>query len=342
MEEADLNIKTCHFDADEWVAAVDLGSNSFHMIVARLEGSELQIVDRWREPVRLAFGLDANNRLSTAAQRRACECLSRFACYLQGFPQDNVRVVGTHTFRKASNAADLLTCGEQILGYPIAVISGVEEARLIYLGAAHSLMDDDTQRLVIDIGGGSSEFIIGVRYDPLFLESLQIGCVSLSRAYFDDGYVTAGRFAAAEATARAKLQLIETRYRAFGWDVAIGAAGTIRRVFSLLKSMDNTVPEGIITLHCLKRLRDWMIKVNHVKHLDTIGLSWHCAPVFPGGLAILIATFEALKIDHLRLADGALREGLLYDRLGQIKHEVAGGYPPWCKGITPRIVSSVS
>lgn len=318
-KDANLNIKPLHSDADELIAAVDLGSNSFHMIVARLNGGTVQILDRLRESVRLAAGLEADGKLSVEAQRRACECLSRFGQRLQGLPRDSVRAVGTNTLRKAGNAASLLAAGEQALGHPIVVISGVEEARLIYLGVAHSLADDGAQRLVIDIGGGSTEFIIGAHYEPLYLESLHIGCVSLSRTHFDDGHITPKRFAAAELAAHMELQSIEARYQALGWDVVIGASGTIRSVDNLLKTMD-IAAEGI-TLRYLKQLRDLMIKAEHIKRLNLEGLSQDRAPVFPGGLAILIAVFEALKIDCMQVANGALREGLLYDQIGRIKNQ---------------------
>lgn len=317
-----MNIKSLSSDTGEWVAAVDLGSNSFHMIVARLKGGTLQILDRLKEPVQLAAGLDAAGKLSIEAQRRACECLSRFGQRLQGFSRDSVRVVGTNTFRRASNTAALLAAGEQALGYSIMVISGVEEARLIYLGVAHSLVDDGAQRLVIDIGGGSTEFIIGAHYEPIYLESLQIGCVSLSRTYFADGHITSERFAAAELVAHMELQSIAARYRALGWDVSIGASGTIRTVDALLKIM-NVESEGI-TLHDLKQLRDGFIKAGHVKHLNFDGLSRARAPVFPGGLAILIAAFEALEIDCMQVVSHALREGLLYDQIGRIKNQGIG------------------
>lgn len=304
------------------IAAVDLGSNSFHMIVARLiNGSELQVVDRLRESVRLGAGLDENGELSNAAQLRALACLRRFGQRLQGVPRGSVRVVGTNTLRRARNAREFIAAAELALGHSIEVVSGVEEARLIYLGVAHSLADDGARRLVMDIGGGSTEFIIGTRLEPQCLESLHMGCVSATLAHFGDGTLSAKRFAAAELAARLELEPIEARYRKLGWDVAIGASGTIRSVYGALEAF-GSADEGI-TLPALKQLRERLVRLGSIKRIDIDGLSTDRAAIFPGGLAVLIAAFEALKISRMHVASGALREGLLYDHIGRIQeHDV--------------------
>lgn len=305
----------------ELIAAVDLGSNSFHMIVARLSGGDPQVVDRLRESVRLGAGLDEQGNLSNEAQLRALACLRRFGQRLQGVPRGSVRAVGTNTLRKAKNAREFIAAAELALGHSIEVVSGIEEARLIYLGVAHSLADDGARRLVIDIGGGSTEFIIGTHLEPQYLESLHMGCVSTTLAHFADGTLSAKRFAAAETAARLELEPIEARYRKLGWDVAIGASGTIRSVYGVLETI-GAGGDGI-TLSALKQLRERVIRMGNIKRIDFDGLSGDRAVIFPGGLAVLIAAFEALRITRMRVASGALREGLLYDHIGRIQeHDV--------------------
>ncbi|MDE2088959.1 MAG: exopolyphosphatase [Gammaproteobacteria bacterium] len=305
--------------AAQTLAAVDLGSNSFHMLVARVADGELHIVDRMREVVRLAAGLDARQRLTRKARRRALECLARFGQRLRGLPAGSVRAVGTNTLRQARNAGEFLTESQRVLGHPIDVISGREEARLIYLGVSHSLADDGGRRLVIDIGGGSTEFIIGERFDAQHMESLFMGCVGMSRQYFPDGALTRGNLERAVLAARLELQNIEAYYRRIGWQTAIGSSGTLLSIAEVVRAQRWS--DHGITLEALHRLRKALIEAGSIKRLALNGLRAERAPIFPGGVAILLAAFEALGIERMTLSSGALREGLLYDLLGRIRHE---------------------
>ncbi len=303
------------------IAAVDLGSNSFHMVVARPVNGHLNVLDRLREPVRLASGLDAAGNLDAEAQQRALACLERFGQRLRDMPPGSVRAVGTNTLRKARNSDDFLDAAAAALGHPIEIISGLEEARLIYLGVSHSLPASPGHRLVMDIGGGSTELIIGEGFEPIYMESLYMGCVSLSQAWFSDGDISAKAFRRAEIAAGQELQAIEQDYRRLGWAEAVGSSGTIRAVGDVVQAMGWS--ENGITLPALQRLREAMIAAGHVGRVAAAlqGLPPERAAVFPGGVAILIATFAALGIERMQVSDGALREGLLYDLMGRIRHE---------------------
>ncbi len=216
------------------LAAVDLGSNSFHMVIARVNGEELQVIDRIKEMVRLAAGLDHRNRLDPESRERALETLRRFGERLRPLPEGAVRVVGTNTLRKARNSKEFLLEAETALGHPVEIISGSEEARLVYLGVAHSVEHLWGQRLVMDIGGGSTEFIVGSDFEPRFRESKYMGCVSYSQRFFGDGKLTAERFERAEIAARQELQSSAPKFREAGWDVALGASGTIRAIRKII------------------------------------------------------------------------------------------------------------
>lgn len=305
--------------ASQVVAAVDLGSNSFHMIVARVLNGQLHVLDRLQEMVRLAAGLDDQNRLDKASRERALESLSRFGERLRGMPAGAVRVVGTNTLRRARNAAKFLAAAERTLGHRIEIISGQEEARLIYQGVAHYLPDDERQRLVLDIGGGSTEVVVGRRLEPVRMESLYVGCVGLSRAHFPKGRITPRAMRHAETAAHLEFQPVEAPFRALGWQAAYGSSGTVRAIGAALAARRDG--EDGITLDGLYRLRDTLLGAGHVRELKSLGIGEERAGVLPGGLAILIAAFEALKIERLTVSDGALREGLLYDLLGRIRHE---------------------
>lgn len=301
------------------IAAVDLGSNSFHMIIARTADGQFQIVDRMREMVRLAAGLNERNELTTEAIARALECLRRFGERIAELPPGTVRVVGTNTFRVARNSAGFLAAAESALGHPVDVISGHEEARIIYLGVSHGLDDDADQRLVMDIGGGSTELILGRRFEPLYMESLHIGCVSQSARFFADGRIDEKRMREAEIAAHQELESIETGLRRRGWQSAIGASGSILSVRDIV--MSNGWSDDGITAKSLAKLRREMIKAGHVDVLGFKGLSEERRPVFAGGVSILSAAFEALGIERMRGSESALREGLLYDLLGRIHQE---------------------
>jgi exopolyphosphatase/guanosine-5'-triphosphate,3'-diphosphate pyrophosphatase len=301
------------------LAAVDLGSNSFHMVIARVVDGELHIVDRHRERVQLAAGLDEDKRLSQDAQRRSLACLERFGERLRDLPKRQVRAVGTNTLRKAKNARPFLERGRDALGHRIEIISGAEEARLIYLGVAHSFFDAASRRLVIDIGGGSTECILGEGFEPLRASSLYMGCVSFTSEFFPGGKIDRERMAQAENAARLELQTIEEEFRGIGWDACVGASGTILAIREVLRINDWS-PAGI-THQGLRRLRKELIKNGQTKRLSLAGLPEDRAPVIPGGLAILTATVESLGIEEMRASTGALREGLLHDQLGRIRHE---------------------
>ncbi len=304
--------------AGEMIAAIDLGSNSFHMIVAREADGQLQVRDRLREMVRLAAGLDSRGNLDEAARQRALDCLRRFGQRLDGFARANVRAVGTNTLRKARDPA-FLREAEQALGHPIEVIAGVEEARLIYLGVAHGLPDSDERRLVVDIGGGSTELILGQHFEPLELESLYMGCVSYSQRYFPEGVISEKAMRKAVISARLELQALEGDYREIGWGQAVGASGTIKAVGEVVRAM-GWCEEGI-SLEAMRRLADELVKVGHIDKLKLSGLKEERLPVFAGGVAVLLAIFEGLSIDTMHVSDWSLREGLLYDLMGRIHHE---------------------
>jgi len=226
------------------VAAVDLGSNSFHLIIARVRDGDLQILDREREMVRLAAGLGPDKRLTPEAMERAMACLTRFGELLRDLPPGSVRVVGTNTLRSARNRAELIGPAEQVLGHPVEIIAGVEEARLIYLGVAHSLPDAEGRRLVVDIGGGSTEVILGEGFEPVHMESLHMGCVAFSRRFFADGVISRKRLQKARTAALLEMEPIIAGYQQRGWEEAVGASGTIRAVRKVVQGL-GLCDEGI-------------------------------------------------------------------------------------------------
>ena len=302
------------------LAAVDLGSNSFHLLLARPGDSGFQVVDRQREMVRLAAGLGPDGRLSAGAVARALACLERFGQLIRGLPPGAVRAVGTNTLRSARNAGEFLRAAEARLGHPIEIVSGVEEARLIYLGVAHSVADDGRRRLVVDIGGGSTELIVGEGFTPRELESLYMGCVSYSHRFFAGGRISRKRLRQAVLAARTELEPHERRFRAAGWQRVVGASGTIRAVARVAGGQ-----AGLVTRQALERLMEALVEAGSVERLRLPGLGAERRPVFPGGVAILAAVFDALGVEAMTAAEGALREGLLYDLLGRIHHEDVRG-----------------
>jgi exopolyphosphatase/guanosine-5'-triphosphate,3'-diphosphate pyrophosphatase len=301
----------------EQVAAVDLGSNSFHMIVARAAPGELVVLDRLREMVRLAAGLDRSRRLSAEAQARALTCLERFGQRVRHLPRRAVRAVGTNTLRSAHNAAEFVSRAEEALGHPIDTISGIEEARLIYLGVSRSLPDRGVRRLVLDIGGGSTEVIIGESERTLALDSLYLGCVSMSREHFAKGNLDEASWRRGELAALREFEPIRARFRKLGWEEAIGSSGTIRAVEGVVRA-EGWGDRGI-TIEALRKLRGAILEAKHLKNLELDGLSSQRRPVFVGGVVALLAAFETLGIEVMEVSDGALREGLLYDLLGRIQ-----------------------
>jgi exopolyphosphatase/guanosine-5'-triphosphate,3'-diphosphate pyrophosphatase len=303
------------------LAAVDLGSNSFHMVVARYSHGQLVIVDRLREMVRLAAGLDEQGRLSRESVARALQCLERFGQRLSDMKAGRVRVVGTNTLRKAKRKGAFLDRAREALGHPIEIIAGVEEARLIYLGVAHTTPSESGHRLVVDIGGGSTEVIIGEGLAAKRLDSLYMGCVSMSEQHFADGVITEKRMKRARTAAQLEIEPVMARFRRTEWDTAFGASGTMRSVADTLAAQGR--PAGQITRDGVEWLVGECLKAGDTAKLKLPGLAAERQEILPGGLAILVELFDMLGIELLRVADGALREGLLYDLLGRLTDEDA-------------------
>ncbi|MFZ2288131.1 MAG: exopolyphosphatase [Halopseudomonas yangmingensis] len=301
------------------IAAIDLGSNSFHMVLARVDHGEARLLERLGEKVQLAAGLDARGMLSEESMQRGLDCLRRFAQMINGLPPGAVRVVGTNALREARNRGEFVMRARQILGHPVEIVSGREEARLIYLGVSHSQADDKGRRLVVDIGGGSTEFIVGERFESLMRESLQMGCVSFSQRFFADGRISAARYAQAYTAARLELMPIEQSIQRLGWQEAVGASGTIRSIAQCIQSAGHG--QGEIAPEGLQWLKRKLLKCSHVERLDLPGLKPERRPILPAGLAILEALVDALGIVRMTHSEGALREGVLYDLMGRHHHE---------------------
>jgi exopolyphosphatase / guanosine-5'-triphosphate,3'-diphosphate pyrophosphatase len=300
------------------LAAVDLGSNSFHLQVARVVGDQIYPLDSLREPIRLGAGLTRDKSLEEDAQQRALECLDRFGERLRGFDRHTVRAVGTNTLRVAKNSASFLQRAQAALGFPIEVVAGREEARLIYLGVSHGLPASPHKRLVVDIGGGSTEFIIGRALKPLHLDSTYMGCVSYSRRFFEDGKISKNAMKRAELAARNEIQTLVSRFSAGNWQTAYGSSGTARALAEMIEF--NGFGDGTITADGLEQLRAAMIRAGDFNALDLKGLKSDRRPVIAGGLAIMSAVLSELRIDSLRVASGAMRQGILYDLLGRTQH----------------------
>ena len=308
--------------AYELIAAVDLGSNSFRLQVGRVLGNQIYPLDGLKESVRLAAGLGADKRLDRPAIQRGVEALARFGERLRGFDPGAVRAVATNTLRVAKNAAEFLEEAEAALGFPIEVIAGREEARLIYLGVAHTLPNPGTQQLVVDIGGGSTEFIVGRNFVPRRLESLYMGCVSFSLRYFPDGRVTRGGMERAILAARTEVQAIAQPYLDTGWEEAVGSSGTAKAITDLLE-LNGLNPRGAtgITRQGLIALRQLMLKAGDVSRMELAGLRPDRIPVLTGGVAIMSAVFQELGLEAMTFSEGALRLGVLYDLLGRYHHD---------------------
>ncbi len=305
---------------DELMAAIDIGSNSFHLAIARLDHGEVRKVASMSEKVQLAAGLDEHNILGAAAERRGLECLSRFVARLDSVPPARIRIVATNALRQAKNANDFIKRANEILPKPIEIISGREEARLIYLGVSHTNASSD-KRLVVDIGGGSTEFIIGQGFDPLLTESLQMGCVAFTKAFFADGQITDIAFNNAIAAARKEILAINGRYQKTGWSSVIGSSGTIKAVRNVLVSKGWSDEQERVTYQGVKKLEKLLIKIGDVNDIELIGVKEHRKAVFPAGVAVLRAVMKVLGIETLSYSDGALREGVMYDMLGRFASE---------------------
>jgi exopolyphosphatase/guanosine-5'-triphosphate,3'-diphosphate pyrophosphatase len=294
------------------VAALDMGSNSFHLVVARIVAGSVQILHRVKQKVRLGDGLGTDGALSEEAMQRGLDTLKVIAESLQGFEPECVRVVATHALRKASNAKAFLNAAKKIFPFPIEVISGAEEARLIYQGVAHT-NHQEGQRLVVDIGGGSTEFIIGEGFDTKVLRSLQMGCVSYTNRYFKQGELKPKAFNKAITSAQQELEMIDKKYKQIGWNTCIGTSGTIKIIIELATQLDSTNRENHVCLTDLLTLMDLCCAAGNSKDLQIQGLTDDRRPVFAAGLAILIAIFKSLDIQEMEYSQDALREGLLYE-----------------------------
>jgi len=305
-------------DTDE-LAAVDLGSNSFHLIIARYENGQLRIIDRLREMVQLGAGLDQVCNLSCEAEEKALDCLRRFGQRLCEIPDSNVRIVGTSALRRMVNGERFLEKAEDTLNHGIEIISGIEEARLIYLGVAHSTGSDGGQRLVIDIGGGSTEIIVGSGFETGYMESLRMGCVSVSKLYFKQGKLGKQNLQQAILSVRLKLDGILQQGNKLVWQEVVGTSGSVRAIARVVQAQGWC--EDGISFSAMKKLRKLLFEYNHVDALEFDGLEKQRREVFTGGFTILYGIFKSLSIEHMRVADGSLREGVLYDLIGRLQHE---------------------
>lgn len=301
------------------IAAVDLGSNSFRLQVARVVDDQIYPLDSLKDTVRLGAGLQADGSLDADTMKRALHCLKRFGERLRQLPPEAVRAVGTNTLRVAKNASSFMDEAQAALGVPIEIIAGREEARLIYLGASHSLPATREKRLVVDIGGGSTEFIIGSHYKPLKMESLFMGCVSYSLKYFPGGKITKSALQEATLAARSELEAIAGEFGPEEWQLAIGTSGTARSLSDILE-LNDLSPSGI-TAEGMEKLEQILLKAGSVSALQLNGLRQDRAPVLPGGFAIMRAVFAELGIRQMSITLGALRDGVLYDLIGRHHHK---------------------
>ncbi len=297
-------------------AVIDLGSNSFHMLMVKVVGGSVQVIGRVKRKVRLAAGLNDNLVLSRKAMKRGWECLALFAERLQDIPAANIRIVGTATLRLAQNVKTFLKEAETILGQKVRVISGDDEARIIYLGVAHT-SNCDSNRLVIDIGGASTEVVVGRGFTPELLASLNMGCVTFLERYFSDGELSEDNFTQAIHAAEQQIQTISHDFLAKGWQIAVGASGTVQAMQEILVAQGK---DEVITLSKLEEIMQQAMACGPVMQLSIVGLAQERKQVFASGLAILIALFRILNIHGMTLSGGALREGVLYSMLPQLQH----------------------
>lgn len=308
-----------HTPTSATFAAVDLGSNSFHLLVARMDGGTLQIIDRHKEMVRLGEGLTIDKQLRADVAERALACLERMGQRLRDMAPTNVRAVGTNTLRQIRPESGFTEQAETALGHPIEIISGREEARLIYLGVAHGLAIGDEKRLVIDIGGGSTEVIVGQGFTPMLRESLHMGCVSMSGRLFPNDKITAKAMDKAELYGALEVRPVRELFRQSGWSIATGASGTIKSIATVVTEQGWS--EDGVTAESLARLRDALVEFGKASAIDLKGLTEDRRPVFAGGVAVLRALFQSLAIEKMRASDEALREGLIYEMVGRTHHE---------------------
>jgi exopolyphosphatase/guanosine-5'-triphosphate,3'-diphosphate pyrophosphatase len=303
----------------ETLAAIDLGSNSFHMIVARTGGGDVQVIDRIKEMVRLGEGLTEEKDLRPEVADRALSCLERFGQRLRGMPPGSVRAVGTNTLRQVRPESGFLEKAEAALGHPIEVIAGREEARLVYLGVANGLAAGNERRLVVDIGGGSTELIVGEGFSPRLRESLHMGCVSMSLRQFPDGKINQKLMEKAELAGAMEIRPVRERFRQAGWRAAVGSSGTIKSIAAVVRAQGWS--EDGISADSLLRVRNALLDFSNVSDINLKGLSEERKAVFAGGVAVLRSVFTALSIEHMQVSEEALREGLLYEMMGLVRHQ---------------------
>lgn len=305
----------------ELMAAADLGSNSFHLVVARCEHGEPRVIDRVRDSVRLAAGLHPDGSLDSERRERAMACLARFGQRMAGIPRSHVRAVATNAVRRLKAPDAFLGDAETALGHPVEVVSGREEGRLIFLGVSHALPLSEQHRLVIDIGGGSTEFIIGERLQPALTESVQVGCVASSLRFFRGGKLSRKRWQRARHEIGILLQQFAEDFREAGWQDAYGSSGTAKAIGNAVTAL-NLGDDGI-SAQALAALRERLLDAGQIDRIDLPGVNNDRHPVIAGGIVILEAAFEALGIERLHVCESAMREGLLWDLLGR-----AGGTDP--------------
>lgn len=305
---------------EELLAAIDMGSNSFHLAIARVDHGEVKKVASMSEKVQLAAGLDENKNLTEAAQQRGLACLARFVGRLGSVQPNRMRIVATNALRQAKNGHEFIQKAAEILPKPIEIIAGREEARLIYLGVSHTMVNSG-RRLVIDIGGGSTELIIGEEFEPIHTESLQMGCVAFTKAYFEDGEISPKAFERAVVSARKELSGLANTYKAAGWDTVVGSSGTIKACRQITVNMGWGDDQENLTREGLEKLKEKLLKYRHVSEMEFEGLKEDRRAVLPAGVAILYAVFNVLGLETLVYSDGALREGVMYDLLGRFQHE---------------------
>jgi exopolyphosphatase/guanosine-5'-triphosphate,3'-diphosphate pyrophosphatase len=292
-------------------AVIDLGSNSFHMLITRQLADSVQVVDKVKRKVRLAAGLNAENILSEQAIAKGLECLNFFAERLQDIPKENIRIVATATLRLAKNRDSFINKAQKILAHNIMLLSGLDEAQHIYLGVAHTSCSDD-KRLVLDIGGASTEIIVGDGFTVHNALSLDMGCVTFTQQYFADNCLNEDNFSRAIACAKAQIVPIKASFQKIGWQCVLGGSGTMQALAEILMFAHSPT---IITREFLQQIKIKLLTFSRISEIKIAGLSSERSPVIASGLAILIALFEEFDISRLKLSSGALREGLLYEML---------------------------
>lgn len=300
-----------HDSVAQCFAALDLGSNSFHLLTARAHDGALQPLLKLKQTVHLAAGLDKQQRLNETAMQRALDALQICAQRLQGFTPDHVRVVATHSLRQATNADAFIQRARQVLKYPIEIVSGHEEARLIYLGVAQTHAND-APRMVIDIGGGSTELIIGEGFSPRFMTSRSMGAGSFTEAYFKSGKLTAKRFQKAVVAAQVELEQELSQLLRQRWQTVLGTSGSIRAMATQARSL-LAGPTDELSRADLEALKGWLLQAGHTQALTQVVIAPERAEQLAAGVAILTAIFDELQLTSLQLSDAALREGVLYE-----------------------------